>query len=310
MELVEALKGSAAESFVKMVKLNIQDVGRRFFEIGFRLYEANEFKYYEELGYNSIEELAEVEFGFKRSSTFQYIQVFKSFADFEYKETQYGWRDKVLLKNIRSEFKDYTYSQLVELCKLNYMPQNVNDIIPVSTSVRDIAAYVKYKNSCYGGNYLSLPNWKEEIQKPALEAEKNVKEQIAIPESVLKCNTDDKLESSPDYVLNDKEKKDKKQLYDFSTRAGVRTFLSDYQSWKKYAKTWGSPYFKAVYGFVFKNGKYIMACESNVYEGLNVSLGRATIKVTYFVVLNNDDGFTEITKGQFEEYCAEHKDEL
>ena len=28
--------------------------------------------------------------------------------------------DKVLLKEIRSEFKDYTYSQLVELCKLNY----------------------------------------------------------------------------------------------------------------------------------------------------------------------------------------------
>ena len=54
LTLSEALKGTPSESFVKMVKLELQEIKQKFFSIGFRLYEAQAFKYYESLGYKVL----------------------------------------------------------------------------------------------------------------------------------------------------------------------------------------------------------------------------------------------------------------
>ena len=157
MELVEALQGTPAESFVKMVKLNLQDIKNSFFEIGFRLNEANMLGYYKELGFASIEELAESEFGFKRSTTYNLIGIFRRFSVYGY-ETGYVYKNQ-----IRDECKDYTYSQLVEINRLKYLPfrRSLNENIPIDSSVRDIIGYVKYANSFRGSISRTLPEWKQ-----------------------------------------------------------------------------------------------------------------------------------------------------
>ena len=48
------LSVSEAEKFVKLVKSDLDDIKHSFFTIGFRLHEANEFKYFRELGYENI----------------------------------------------------------------------------------------------------------------------------------------------------------------------------------------------------------------------------------------------------------------
>lgn len=65
-----------ANDFLKVVNDAIDDIKHRSYFIGFRLDEANRYKYYEALGYANIEELAEAEFGFKRSTTYGLMQAF------------------------------------------------------------------------------------------------------------------------------------------------------------------------------------------------------------------------------------------
>ena len=103
MTLDLALKGTQEESFIKMVKLELQDIKKSFVKIGFRLYEANNLKYYEKLGYNSIEELAENEFELKRSSTYNLIAIAKHFCNGMFLDDNY---------------KNYSYSQLIIMVKM------------------------------------------------------------------------------------------------------------------------------------------------------------------------------------------------
>ena len=170
MELTEVLKGSAAESFVKFVKYDLEHISKTFFDIGFRLWEARNLEYYKELGYESIEELSENEFDFKRSSTYNLINVFTRFA---------VW-DKTYHNQIQEQFKNYSYSQLVELTKIYYLPSlHLHDWFPPSAPVREFSAYVRYyKNTTQ--DCLKFAEWREQVYLPRLAARSAV--QLALPE--------------------------------------------------------------------------------------------------------------------------------
>lgn len=103
MTLDLALKGTQEESFVKMVKLELQDIKRTFVKIGFRLNEANQYRYYEKLGYSSIEELAENEFELKRTSTYNLIAIAKHFCNGMF---------------LSDNYKNFSYSQLIVMVKM------------------------------------------------------------------------------------------------------------------------------------------------------------------------------------------------
>ncbi len=66
--------------------------------------EANRYKYYETLGYASIADLAEAEFGFKRSTTYGLMQAF----NYAKSETPFY---------IADEYKGYSYTALLEMSK-------------------------------------------------------------------------------------------------------------------------------------------------------------------------------------------------
>ena len=93
-----------ARGFIDAVNEAISDITNRFYFIGFRLDEANRYKYYEALGYSSIDELAEAEFGFQRASTYNYIKAF-NYA-----------KSKTPLY-IEDKFRGYSYTALLEMSK-------------------------------------------------------------------------------------------------------------------------------------------------------------------------------------------------
>lgn len=75
-----------------------------FVYIGFLLNEADLLEYYKEGGYESIYEYCEAEFGFKRSSTNNFIRVYRRFGE---------------CMHLKDRYKSFTYSQLVEMTSLD-----------------------------------------------------------------------------------------------------------------------------------------------------------------------------------------------
>ena len=347
-ELEKKFALTMAQDFIKYTNQDIKDITRRFFVIGFRLNEAKEQGYVEALGYPDIETLAEEEFGFKRSTTYGLIAVFRRFAEVNDNYTRMNY--------IKKEYADYSYSQLLEINKLTYLPPSyqIKEEIPPTSSVRDIASYVKYRKERQGGYSYSLPKWKEQqkiISMPTLKPTQEPENQEALQERAreqahkagipfYEGEIDENFNpyvydgnmSVEDYKLmhqhmeedravqtsglqdsakpanEESTQKKEKTTYNFATRAGVRTFLADYENWKKYSKSWNSVFFKNVYGYTFKNGKYIMACERTVFEGADFDIDITVVEPVYY--LSSSYGMIEISKNQFEQYCAEYKNEL
>lgn len=75
-----------------------------FVYIGFLLDEAERCEYYKEGGYESIYEYCEAEFGFKRSSTNNFIRVYRRFGEY---------------MHLQERYKSFSYSQLVEMTPLD-----------------------------------------------------------------------------------------------------------------------------------------------------------------------------------------------
>lgn len=94
---------TAAESFVKMVRLNVRDIRNSFFEIGFRLQEAHNNAYYKDLGFANIHECAEALFDIKKSTCYNLMDIASRFAS----------KEKAM--QIDERYKYYSQSQLVEL---------------------------------------------------------------------------------------------------------------------------------------------------------------------------------------------------
>ena len=96
--------------------------------------------------------------------------------------------------------------------------------------------------------------------------------------------------------------------YSLQSRQGVRNFLADYKNWHR-AFGYNNYYFDRIYKCFLKDKTYIYACERKIYVG-KLQLGKAETKVTYYFNAYKGDGISEISQTQFEQYCAEHKDEL
>ncbi len=93
-----------AQAFVRYVHEDLLQVKQPHFDIAFRLSEAKNFGYAEELGYANIYELSEAEFGFKRSSTVAYISVCENF---------------MTGMHLLPRYDGYSFSQLVELLPMD-----------------------------------------------------------------------------------------------------------------------------------------------------------------------------------------------
>ena len=304
-----------ANTFLKWTREDIKDVTKSFFRIGFRLYEARAYKYYEALGYPDIETLAEEEFGFKRSSTYGFMQVY----------------EKVCIKHghntMDERYIGYDYSKLLELCKVKLAVHDILNRIKPTDSVRDIHQYVKFWNA-YTSKHsttpkITLQEWKTQQEKPLVilppvsDSNPVNEEPTDTVPNETQPNTDvnnvaptveQPTETVQTFGLPSCAKiEEKTPKYNFSTRAGVREFLKDCLQWKE--KECYSPFIGCHY-YMLKNKRHIYVyiqrtASKNSIDGIYEVIHR------FFIDLNQySDVPVEITKEQFEQYCAEHKDEL
>lgn len=312
-----------ANTFLKWTREDIKDVTKSFFKIGFRLYEARAYKYYEALGYPDIETLAEEEFGFKRSSTYGFMQVYERVC------IKYGHN------TMDEKYIGYDYTKLLELCKVKLAVDDILNRIKPTDSVRDIHQYVKFWNE-YTNKHshcpeITLQEWKVQQEKPLV---------ILPPVSDSNPVNEEPTDTAPDEPQTDTdvnnvaptveqpaetvqtfglptcaepeqtetviETKKEKPIYNLNARDSVRVFLKDYRNW---AKGYGfhGEFIEDMYFTVLKNRVTIWALVTKTV--INPATLESAETVTYFI---DDDKRRAkmITKEQFEKYCAEHKDEL
>lgn len=108
----------------------VKNLAIKFMEVGKYLKEVKEHAKFKELGFESIYELTEVKYGFSKTSTKNFISVYERFGNKD------GWTA------IDSKYKDYNFSQLVELIPEQ---ENIDDYSPLQT-VKEIRLTKLSKN--------------------------------------------------------------------------------------------------------------------------------------------------------------------
>lgn len=162
---------SFAKDFIKYTNLEINDIARKYFKIGFRLNEANEFEYYKMLGYKDIYELAEREFGFKSTTTKNLMEVNRVYSDRLMSTISGGTHFRKYSMEIDPRYKDYTQTQLVEMLPLS---EQERAHVPLDFKTPDLRDYKKSLKSWSGGCVIG---YAEAIENPrkAVEAVREVR---------------------------------------------------------------------------------------------------------------------------------------
>lgn len=109
---------------INKINQAMKEAAEQFVYIGFLLKEADSLKYYEEAGYKNIYDFCEDTFGFGRSTTNNFIRVYR----------QFGSNNGIALLD---SYKAYNYSQLTEMCSMNM--KQLNQCNPYMT-VRELRA--------------------------------------------------------------------------------------------------------------------------------------------------------------------------
>ena len=100
-----------AQAFLRSVHEDLAQIKQPHFDIAFRLHEAKQYKYSEDLGYKDIYELSETEFGVKRSSTAAYIAICEEFMSVN-GVPRYS-------KYVSAPWNQFSFSQLVEMLPMD-----------------------------------------------------------------------------------------------------------------------------------------------------------------------------------------------
>lgn len=129
------------------IKDAMQEVANQFIYIGFLLKEADEYGYYREGGYDNIYDYCEENFGFGRSSTNNFIRVYR----------QFGCTNGI---GLLESYKAYSYSQLTEMCSMN--TNQLNECNPYMT-VRELRA-VKRGTTKLKLEYTVEPDKSKEVE--------------------------------------------------------------------------------------------------------------------------------------------------
>lgn len=95
------------------IKQAMHDAAKQFVYIGFLLWEVREYEYYYENNYANVYEYAEVELGFKRSSTKNFIAICENFCK---KNERFSRLPTMFLDE---RWSDYQYSQLTEMLAMS-----------------------------------------------------------------------------------------------------------------------------------------------------------------------------------------------
>lgn len=127
------------EDFVNLVKIELNDIKRSFFKIGFRLREANNNGYYKKLGFENISDCAETLFGFKKSTTYELMDI------------AFWFRSKESPMCIDPKYQDYNQSQLTLFNSINCARDSFIKMSSPSDSIAKLRKAKSYWNNLQRG---------------------------------------------------------------------------------------------------------------------------------------------------------------
>ncbi len=109
----------AARGSLKYILADMNNIRKSFIRLGFHLAEMLHNKYYEDFGYCTIEEFAEVNLGMDKSNVYRYIRVYEQFAAVSEPTFSNGLSSTPPKMFLDERWKDYSFSQLVEMCSMS-----------------------------------------------------------------------------------------------------------------------------------------------------------------------------------------------
>jgi hypothetical protein len=171
-DIVSADIRPLAEDFVKEVNLDLNDIKQSFFRIGFRLSEANSNGYYRDFGFENISDCAEALFGFKKTTTYDLMQIY--------------WRfhNRAAPLFIDKPYVKYSQSQLVALCSVGIAFDTFFSYVSPDDTVGTIKKAAKLWNGLYNGKISRKGNVRYSTLHEFIEIY-SPKEPIALPASTV-----------------------------------------------------------------------------------------------------------------------------
>ena len=141
-----------ARASIGYIESDVMDIKKRYVTLGFHLYEMDQCRYYEDLGYENLYECIEANFAMDKSAVSRCIGVWKAFAAVDGDGSRKMWVD--------DRYKDFSYSQLTEM-----LPMSERDRYRISSDmsvkkIREVKQRLKEKKS-------------SENMKPVVEQEKD-----------------------------------------------------------------------------------------------------------------------------------------
>lgn len=143
---------------VKILDDLVKDLTKNFIKIGFELYQIQSKKLYKELGFKTFEDFTKAQFGFSRSSAYNFINVCVKYSIHD--------NDGFPTKNLKREYAKFSSSQLVQMLRLN--EEAIAQIDPAAT-IKEIKQIGKAQTAD------NAPD-DSEAEKPAEEEKKEKKE--------------------------------------------------------------------------------------------------------------------------------------
>ena len=169
------------------------DIAHSFVYIGFLLAECDYYETYKEWGYSSIHEYALDQFGFKKSSTYNFINICKVFSDNEQNAKNLNFPYAMTIKG---DYREFNYSQLVEMLSMN---EKQRSQVTPDMSVKQIREVKKSSDESDSRRLESVP---EEASAPDVPEEVSASD---VPEEVSAPDVPEELEpevfSYPGYDL-------------------------------------------------------------------------------------------------------------
>ena len=128
---LRAEREMALEHFQRFVK-DVSDLKATYMYLGYHLWEFDNCKYYEDFGYDNLYDFCNANISMEKTQVMRCINVWYRFCE---KDNSKGCKT-----HLADRYKDYSYSQLVEMLPLDY--EHCETITP-KMSVRSIREYKK-----------------------------------------------------------------------------------------------------------------------------------------------------------------------
>lgn len=292
-EFNESTKKALAQDFVRYVHEDLLQVKHPHFDIAFRLHEAKLKGYYALLGYDNIYDLAEVEFGFKRSSTKAYISVSENYMN--------GMQ-------VHSTWQDFGFSQLVEMLSISPWERRQ---VKATWTVKEIRTWKKNRQSVklpdgrirmYGD---LTPQQKEEYDASQL----TPKPKVDVGQTSGQTETVDLLQELPEEVVSNVEVQPAGRL-NLKNKEAREKWLDSYNDWGVWLEV---PQLELkVYKFTFANGHSVFVSLSHFFNDMTYNKDKRCTLIRYHLINDKVDFFdlSGVAKTYVLNYMTEKSKEI